>query len=91
MSMWVIAAALGGWFYVQLGGTPGEVSRWGNLLPLVLAVTSDALVNIALLIGVISTANRPARYPNLATGFPMGAADCDFGWHPGRRWLSIGL
>jgi len=54
MSMWVSAAALGGWFYVQLGGTPGEVSRWGNLLPLVLAVTIDTLVNIALLIGVIS-------------------------------------
>jgi PAS domain S-box-containing protein len=53
MGMWVIAAALAGWIYVQTGGTPGEVIRWGNVLPLVLAVTIDALVNIALLIGVI--------------------------------------
>jgi hypothetical protein len=52
--MWVMAAALAGWVYMQTGGAPAEVIRWGNLLPLALAVIADALANIVLLIGVIS-------------------------------------
>jgi putative nucleotidyltransferase with HDIG domain len=52
--MLVIAAFLAGQAYVIAGGVPGAVARPGNLLPLALASTVDAVVNIVLLIGVIT-------------------------------------
>lgn len=53
-SMWVIAAMVAGYIYSWTGGTPGEPLRWGNLLPFILTVTVDTLINLTLLIGVIS-------------------------------------
>lgn len=51
--MLIIAAALAGFTYTATGGVPAAVLRWGNLLPLVLAVLVDTLTNILLLMGVI--------------------------------------
>jgi putative nucleotidyltransferase with HDIG domain len=52
--MWAISAAVAGWVYVVLGGTPGTVNQTTNLIPLIGAVTVDTLLNLGILIGVIT-------------------------------------
>ncbi len=52
-SMLVIAAASAGWIYMLAGGDTTNVMRLGNVLPLILAVTVDILINILILMGVI--------------------------------------
>lgn len=51
--MLVIAATLAGLTYTSTGGIPAQVLRWGNIIPLILAVVVDTLANILLLMGVI--------------------------------------
>lgn len=60
MSMWVLSSASAGLLYVALGGTPG-VMTWHSLLPLSLAVLTDTVVNMGLLITFISLETQ--RHP----------------------------
>jgi putative nucleotidyltransferase with HDIG domain len=63
MSMGVLSTACCGQVYIWLGGVPGAVIHWGTLLPLSLAVVTDTLVNIMLLIFLIwlRTGRKPVR------------------------------
>lgn len=58
--MFVITTAAGGFVYVLTGGRPGEVALLSNVLPLLLAVTADTLLNVALLIGMIALQTKQA-------------------------------
>lgn len=62
MSMGVLSAACGGHVYIWLGGTPGVIA-WESVLPLALAVITDTVVNMCLLITVISleTGRKPSN------------------------------
>lgn len=61
--MWVLAAGAAAGMYQLFGGTPGVVADFRNLIPLMLASTTDVFVNLALLIGVIAfqTSQNPFR------------------------------
>lgn len=52
--MWSIAASLAGTVYILTGGKPGAVEQIATILPLVLAVVVEWVVNVAIVIGVIS-------------------------------------
>lgn len=64
--MWVTAASLAGWAYKSAGGTFDSMGHLHNVLPLLLASTTDVLINIMLLIGVIAlqTGQRPRHIWN---------------------------
>lgn len=64
--MWSIAAFLAGSVYMLVGGEPGAVAQYTNILPLVMAVTIEWVINAILLIGVISiqTDQRPVEIWN---------------------------
>lgn len=51
--MFVTAAFAAGWVYVLSGGTIGRIVFSSDLLPLLLAVSTYVIVNLALLLGVI--------------------------------------
>ncbi len=53
MSMWMVAAACGGWVYQSSGSTPGELTTLWVIPSLFFAVATDAIVNIVLLLPVI--------------------------------------
>ena len=53
LGMFVITTAAGGGVYVLSGGTPGLVALPANIAPLILGVTVDTLLNVAILIGMI--------------------------------------
>lgn len=52
--MLAISSGLGGCVYVLLGGTHTQIGQISNILPLVAASTTDVIVNLLLLTGVIS-------------------------------------
>lgn len=62
MSMGVLSAACGGQVYLWLGGIPGVIG-WDSLLPLSLAVITDTVINMGLLMTVIGleTGRKPGN------------------------------
>lgn len=60
-SMLVISAGLAGWVYVLMGGTVGQVSQPGNIVPLICAASVETLCNLVILLWVIAlqTGRRP--------------------------------
>lgn len=60
IGMFVISVAAAGTAYTAVGGSVGQVALASNIFPLILAVATDHVVNIGLLVGAISLqAQRP--------------------------------
>lgn len=61
ISMGVLSTAGCGQVYIWLGGIPGAVILWETVLPLALAVVTDTLINMVLLIFLTSlkTSRKP--------------------------------
>ncbi len=61
LGMFVTTTAVGGGIYVFAGGIPGLVALPTNIAPLILGVTVDTLLNVAILIGmiVLQTGQQP--------------------------------
>jgi putative nucleotidyltransferase with HDIG domain len=72
-SMLVISTAAAGWTYVLAGGSIGvdNIYQVSNLIPLIVAVTVDVLVNLILLIMVISLQTKRS---------PIHIWEHDFRW-----------
>lgn len=69
--MFVTTTAAGGFVYLLVGGTLGTVAQLTNILPLTLAVITDTLLNVMILIGMIT----------LQTGqSPLAIWKQDFQW-----------
>lgn len=60
INMWVLSSASAGLLYVMLGGTTG-ITTWYSFLPLSIAVMTNAVVNMGLLILLISL--KTQRHP----------------------------
>ncbi len=52
--MFVLATATAGYVYMVSGGTVGDLRRVDSILPLILAVITDTMVNVGLLMVIIS-------------------------------------
>lgn len=61
--MFVTSAALAGLVFALLGGSSESIAQYSNILPLLGAVVTDVVVNLAILIGVITLQTR--RHPFL--------------------------
>jgi putative nucleotidyltransferase with HDIG domain len=61
IGMLMTAATAAGAIFVWTGGSPGNVNRVDNLLPLMAATSADTVVNLLILIGVLTlqTGRKP--------------------------------
>ncbi len=90
ISMWVIAIAVAGWTYQKMNGSPGEVMRWHNILPLILATTVDTILNVALLLGVIYLQTGSDIIPLWRQNFQWGVPITILGGVVGGGGLAVG-
>lgn len=78
MGMLVISTVSAGWVYVLAGGVVGDTARTSNLLPIILMVTINDLVNLVILLGVLQIQTGKSLIEiwsqNFRWAFPIGIA-----------------
>ncbi|MGE5223364.1 MAG: HD-GYP domain-containing protein, partial [Omnitrophica WOR_2 bacterium] len=76
IGMLVVSTASAGWVFILSGGSVGNTAIWSNAVPILLAVVTNELVNLLILLGVlyIQTGKSPYQIwnQNFRWAFPIG-------------------
>lgn len=62
MAAYGIAVLAGGLVFERLGGVPGTVARWGNVLPMLAGAATIEVLNALLVVGAVSLQTHQPAY-----------------------------
>jgi hypothetical protein len=88
--MFVTSIAVAGFVYIAVGGSVGQVAKITNVIPLILAVTTDYVINIGLLVGVIALQTQSAPLNIWKENFLWTAPIATIGAAIGSATLGLG-